>query len=150
MKRMALIASLALAALPLPAALGAPGGVPGPPAAHPAKSAAPTAHAVAFVARGVVAAVSAGGGSFVVDVTGGNHFLRRVVAGLPSPQALTVKVDAATTKITKAAKGRAVPADIAVKDRVVVVWKAPRGTTLATLQTIAARRVVDVGPVPTS
>jgi hypothetical protein len=31
-----------------------------------------------------------------------------------------------------------------------VVWKAPRGTTLATLQTIAARRVVDVGPVPTS
>jgi hypothetical protein len=111
MKGKALIVSLALAAIPLPAALAAPGGVPGPPAAHPGKATTPAAHPVAFVARGVATSINAGGGSFVIEVKGGNRFLRRAIAGLPSPQALSVKVDAETatdaftTKITKAAKG---------------------------------------------
>jgi hypothetical protein len=155
MKGKALIVSLALVAIPLPAALAAPGGVPGPPAAHPGKATTPAAHPVAFVARGVATSINAGGGSFVIEVKGGNRFLRRAIAGLPSPQALSVKVDAETatdaftTKITKAAKGRAGFSDVAVRDRVVVIWKAPRGTSLADLQGLEARRVVDVGAAPT-
>jgi len=155
MKKKALIVSLALAGIPIPAAMAAPGGGPGPPAAHPGKAPAPGAQPVAFVARGVVKSINPGGSSFVVEVKGGNRFLRRAAAGVPSPQTLTIKVDAETatdaftTKVSKAGRGRTTSGDIVASDRVVVMWKAPRATTLGDIQSLEARRVVDVGAAPT-
>jgi hypothetical protein len=143
-----LIAALALAGLAAPMALGAPGGVHGAPATHPASSGA---HPVAFVARGVIKSLDPAASSVVIEVRGGNRFVRDALAGAPSPRTLALKVDAetaidaSTTRITKAGKGRAAFADLAAKDRVVVMWAVPRGTALTSLQLLDARRVVDTG-----
>jgi hypothetical protein len=153
--RRLLTTALAVTIVAAPAALAAPGGVPGRPG-----DAGTTAEAkrgpkverpakvrpkpVAFIMRGVIAAVDGAAVPTTITVTpkGGNRHARTAIDAATS---VTVKIGAAT-RISKAGKGKATFADLVVGDRVVVAWKAPRATALADLP--EAKRVIDRGPVP--
>jgi len=145
--RKAIIVALAAAALPS-MAVAAPGGVHGKPAGvgqgqNPAAGLGKgRAHLnpIAFVARGTAAA-DAAPDSVQLTVKGGNRQVLRAAS------AITVKLDA-TTRIRKAGKGKATAADIKAGDRLVVVWRTPRGTAVDALP--VARMVVDQGPKPTA
>ena len=143
--RKAIIVALAVAAVPS-IAVAAPGGVHGKPAgtAHGAPAVTPAgkgkAHLqpIAFIARGTAAADAT---SDTVDLTvkSGNRTVLRAASSI------SVTIDA-TTRIRKAGKGKATAADIKAGDRLVVVWRTPRGTAVDALP--VARMVVDQGPKP--
>jgi hypothetical protein len=99
-------------------------------------------HGVAFVMRGTLSA-DATADTAALNVRGGNRHARRALAGATS---ISVKLDA-TTRIRKAGVGKTTFSDLKSGDRVLVMWKAPRGTAAADLP--AARFVIDVGPAPT-
>ena len=137
--RKAIIIALAAAALPS-IAVAAPGGVPGKPATPGHGQAAGKAHLkpIAFVARGTAAA-DATTDTLELTVKSGNRTVLRAAS------AITVKLDG-TTRIRKAGKGKATAADIKAGDRLVVLWRTPRGTAVDALP--VAKMVVDRGPKP--
>jgi hypothetical protein len=143
--RKAIIVALAAAAVPS-IAVAAPGGVHGKPAApaHGTPAVTPAgkgkAHLkpIAFIARGPAAA-DATTDTVELTVKRGNRTVLRAAASI------TVKLDA-TTRIRKAGKGKATAADIKAGDRLVVLWRTPRGTAIDALP--VAKMIVDRGPKP--
>jgi hypothetical protein len=148
--RKLIVVALAAAAVAVPSAVAAQGGIPGRPAdPAPAASAKKPVKPVAFVIRGVVKATDANAGTFDITVTGFNAHPKKI---LTKGADFTVRTDN-TTKFSKAGKGKATFAELAVNDRVVVRYSAPRapkGSTADYLSTYVAKRVVDQGPKPAS
>jgi hypothetical protein len=150
MKRSRLVgAGLALLAVPA-IGLAAPDGVPGPPEGRgpgtttnvqPAPAPKPKP-VVTMIARGVVETPAANG-AVEVKVSGRNAQFPRAGLG----QVVTVTIGP-STRITKAGKGTATAADLKKGDRVVVQWRARKGTTSAALASIPAVRITDTGPAP--
>lgn len=147
MRNKVLSITLAALAVGVPAALAAPGAphAHGPGAANPSAHKAP-AHPVAFVVRGVVTATDASATTISLTplARGSNHFATAALKGLTT---FTVKTDA-STKFSKARKGKSTFADVVANDRVVVKYRAPRTATAADLGALAAVRVTDQGPRP--
>jgi hypothetical protein len=142
--RKAIIVALAAAAVPS-IAVAAPGGVHGKPAGtvHGKPAVTPAGKGkvhlqpIAFIARGTAAATS---DTVDLTVTSGNRTVLRAASSI------SVKIDG-TTRIRKAGKGKATAADITVGDRLVVLWRTPRGTAVDVLP--VAKMIVDRGPKPT-
>lgn len=136
----------ALAALGIAAALAMPGAAlakgghdgKGKGADHGAKAKKPKTSTYVF--KGTVAAVDAT--TVQVKVSAGNSRGRKY-----RDQTLTFDVTKAKLKVRDAnGDGKRDLTDVAVGDRVVVQAKLPRGALDAT-QTLAARHVLDKGPV---
>lgn len=105
----------------------------------------------ALVARGTIGTLDAAAGSFTMELRGGNRPLRRI-AGEATSLTVTLDIETAvdrfTTKIRAKGRGRASVTDLKVGDRVVVNWRAGRGTTVAQLAGVEAKRVVARTPAP--